>query len=252
MNIRIYLTGRLALESERNLIFDESRLRGRQSRLLFACLVYNRGRAISRGELAGSLWTDELPAAWDSSMSALISRLKALFATVPTDGSDSWLASAAGEYILRLPPETWIDLEATGPAIDEAEGALRAGRPEKAWASANVAATIGKRRFLPGFDGEWIESIRDRLDRQHVRALECLAHVWLERGETAAAIEAASQAIAVDSYRETSYQLLMRAYAAAGNRAEGVLAYKRLQKRLREDLGIEPSPESEAAYRRLG
>ena len=83
-------------------------------------------------------------------------------------------------------------------------------------------------------------------------ALECLAHVWLERGETGAAIEAASQAIAVDSYRETSYQLLMRAYAAAGNRAEGVLAYKRLQKLLREDPGIEPSPESEAAYRRLG
>ncbi len=251
MNIRIYLTGRLALEADGNLIFDESRLRGRQSRLLFAYVVHNRGRAISRGELASSLWIDKLPAAWESSMSALASRLKALFATVPTDESDSWLASAAGEYVLHLPPGTWVDLEATGHAIDEAEGALRTGRHEKAWASANVAAAIGKRRFLPGFEGEWVESIRDRLDRQHVRALECLAHVWLERGETGAAIEAANQAIAVDSYRETSYQLLMRAYATAGNRAEGVLAYKRLQKLLRDDLSVEPSPESEAAYRRL-
>ncbi len=184
-------------------------------------------------------------------MTALISRLRILFATVPRDGSDSWLSSAAGEYKLRLPPETWVDLEAIAPAIDEAEGALRAGQPEKAWASANVATAIGKRQFLPGFEGEWIESIRDRLDRDYVRALECLKHVLLARGESSAAIEASSQAIAVDAYRESSYQLLMRAHASAGNRAEGLLAYKRLQKLLREDLGAEPSPESEAAYRRL-
>ncbi len=102
-----------------------------------------------------------------------------------------------------------------------------------------------------GFEGEWIESIRDRLDRDHVRALECLAHVSLDRGENSASIEASSQAIAIDAYRESSYQLLMRAHSSAGNRAEGVLAYKRLQKLLREDLGVEPSAESEAVYRQL-
>ena len=96
-----------------------------------------------------------------------------------------------------------------------------------------------------------MRAIRDRLNRQHVRALECLSHVWLEHGDSGAAIETASQAIAVDSYRETSYQLLMRAYAAAGNRAEAVLAYKRLHKLLRDDLGVDPSPESEEAYRRI-
>ncbi len=98
MRVRIYLTGRLAVVADGNLVFDESRLRGRQPRMLFAYLVSKRGRTSTRGELANSIWIDQLPAAWDSSVNALISRLRALFATVPYDGSDSWLSSAAGEY----------------------------------------------------------------------------------------------------------------------------------------------------------
>ena len=87
--------------------------------------------------------------------------------------------------------------------------------------------------------------------RQHVRALECLASLWLARGETGPAIEVLTLVIASDPYRESSYQMLMRAFTQEGNRAQGVLVYKQLRARLNKDLQVEPSPESEAVFRDL-
>lgn len=186
--IRIYLTGRIALEIDGRLAFDESKFRGRQPKLLFAYLVFNRNRAVTRGELADLLWPDRLPSGWEGSLSAVVSRIRSLLAkSLPT--GNEWLVRTTGEYVISLPSDTWIDIETVGTAVDGAEGALRSEQPSAAWGPANVAATIAKRPFLHGMDGEWIDSTRDWLSRQHVRALECLATLWLSRGETGPAID---------------------------------------------------------------
>jgi SARP family transcriptional regulator, regulator of embCAB operon len=248
--IRIYLTGRIALEIDGRLVFDESKFRGRQSKLLFAYLVFNRNRVVSRDDLAHLLWPDRLPPGWDASLNALVSRIRSLLTeSYPAD--DKWLIRTAGEYVIEMPPDTWIDVEVINSAVDDAEGAVRSNLQNAVWGPANVAATIARRPFLHGMEGEWIESTRDWLGRQHVRALECLASLWLVRGETGPAIEVLTQVIESDPYRETSYQMLMRAFTREGNRAQGVPVYNQLRDRLSEDLQVEPSPESQAAYREL-
>ena len=52
----------------------------------------------------------------------------------------------------------------------------------------------------------------------------------------------------MEPLREVGYQLLIRAYTKAGNRSEAVQAYQQCQKALGEQLGIDPSPETEALY----
>lgn len=84
-----------------------------------------------------------------------------------------------------------------------------------------------------------------------LRALECLSKVWLDAGEPSLAVEAASEALSLDPYHETGYQLLMRAHHASGNRPAALRAYHRLQAFLAEELGTVPSAESEALYLRL-
>lgn len=248
--IRIYLTGRIALEVDGRLAFDESKFRGRQPRLLFAYLVFNRNRAVTRDELANVLWPDRLPSGWEGSLNALVSRIRSLLAASHPTGNE-WLVSTAGEYVISLPSDTWIDIEAVGTAVDDAEGALRSEEHSAAWGPANVAATIAKRPFLHGMDGEWIDTTREWLGRQRVRALECLANLWLARDETGPAIEVLTEVIASDPYRESSYQMLMRAFTQEGNRAQGVLVYKQLRARLNKDLQVEPSAESQAVFREL-
>jgi DNA-binding SARP family transcriptional activator len=49
-------------------------------------------------------------------------------------------------------------------------------------------------------------------------------------------------------FRETGYQLLMRAHAAVGNRAEALRVYERCRSLLSEELGVPPSSQTEAVY----
>src|SRR5207302_1004888 len=134
------------------------------------------------------------------------------------------------------PADAWLDLEATAAAIDEAEAALRAGDAGRAFGFAGVAYAIANRPFLAGDDGVWVETQRATLERQFLRALDCLARIWLAAAEPVHAVELATQALAIDPYRESSYQLLMQAHAACGNTPEAIRVYHRLRDLLEREL----------------
>ena len=230
------------------LVLHERQFRGKQGRLAFVYLVCERARTVPREELAAVLWPQESPPAWDAALSALVSRVRGLLASDILRGRDVSLSRGFGQYQILLPSDTWIDLEAGASAIDEAEGRLRAGDPGGILGPATVAAAIAERPLLSGVDGEWVESKRRRLERQLLRALDCLSHMWLSTGEPVHAVETASRAVTLDPFRESSHQLLMRSLVATGNRAEAVRAYQRLRSVLSSELGTDPSPETEAVY----
>jgi len=161
------------------------------------------------------------------------------------------ISSNSGGYQLHLASGSWVDVEAAACAVDEAEGALRTGNMRRAWGPALVAVTIAKREFLPGIEGEWVDSHRSKLQRQLLRALECLCRVWLWNREFALAVEAGMQLVALDAFREGSHQLLMQAHAANGNRAEAVKLYHRFRALLADELGTAPGADTEALYLEL-
>lgn len=105
-----------------------------------------------------------------------------------------------GQYQIRLPADAWVDIEAGNSALDRAEAAVRIGEVRKALGPAAVAASITRRPFLPGVDGFWRESLQGKLQRQLVRALDCLAEMQLEIGEPQTVVESALEAIKMDPY----------------------------------------------------
>lgn len=249
MSLRIYLTGQVCIESG-TLLLDERRFASRQCRLAFAYLVCERHRPVPREDLAEVVWPDTIPPAWEVAVSALVSKIRRLFGDLGLADA-CHISSGSGCYQLHLPDEVWIDLEAGAVAIHEAEGALRCGVPPQAWGPANVAATIARRPFLPGEEGSWVERQRATLHTLLVRALDCLSDIWLANREGALAVQAATEVVSLEPFRETGWQRLMRVHAAAGNRAEALRAYEQCRKLLTEELGIEPSHQTEALYLEL-
>jgi hypothetical protein len=116
MPLRIYLTRRVLVEESGTGPYDERRLMGRQGRLAFAYLVGEHLRAVSRDELAEELWLGAVSTSWERSLSALISKLRALLASVGIP--DVALTGSFGHYQPLLPADVWIDVEAAGEAID--------------------------------------------------------------------------------------------------------------------------------------
>jgi DNA-binding SARP family transcriptional activator len=247
MPLRIYLTSRVLVEESGTVLLDERRLMGRQGRLAFAYLVGEHLRAVSRDELAEELWLGAVPPpSWERSLSALISKLRALLAS--TGIPDVALTASFGHYQLLLPADVWIDLEAASEAIDRAESALRGDKPREAWGWAQVAYQISRRPFLMGEEGPWVTLKRYELRDVLVRAHECLSEPSIWHTEPEYAVKHAKEAVAIEPFRETSYQLLMRAHAAVGNRAEALRVYERCRSLLSEDLGVPPSSQTEAVY----
>lgn len=246
MPLRLYLTGRTTIECAGKFI-DQDAFPGKQGLLAFARLAIDRGQAVSRDELATMLWPDKLPRAWDAALHSIMSKLRVLLAQAGLKKSES-LASALGCYQLLLPTDVWVDIEAASDAVHEAEGFLKARKWKQAWAAAQVAYHITRRPFLVGEAGLWVEQQRERLRTIFARAGECLAETYIWNGEPTVAIDVAQEVVATQPFRETGYQLLMRAHAAAGNRAEALWAYERCRKLISKELGVAPSAETHAVY----
>jgi predicted ATPase/DNA-binding SARP family transcriptional activator len=220
---------------------------GRLGRLAFAYLVAERRRPVPRDELADVLWGDDLPRSWDTALRGLASRLRAWLAGAGLDGTAA-LTTAFGCLELRLPEGTAVDVEEAAQSLAEAEAAVRDGDPAAGRAAAERAAAIAGREFLPGATGAWVERRQAELREVRARALEALADAAAAAGDWPAALAAADGAVALDPLRETAHVRVMRAHAAAGNRGEALRAYERCRRVLAEELGVDPSPPTQAVY----
>jgi DNA-binding SARP family transcriptional activator len=243
---RIYLTGAVAIEHGEQLL-RERQFPGRQGRIAFVFLALNRHRSVHREELLGAIWPGDAPAQTDSGLDAILSKLRSMLKAAGF-GADAGVTVSSGTIALQLPMTTWIDLEAAANALDEAEGALRRTAMAEAWSLANIAVVISRRPFLSDVEAPWIESQRAALRTMQMRALQCLVTVSANNAEPLLAIQHAAEMIELDPFRETAYQLLMKMHAAAGDRAEALRVFAKCRELLRDELGVGPSPQTEAVY----
>lgn len=245
---RIYLTGQLAVETTRGLA-DTRMLPGRQGRRAFVYLVLERNRPMPFAELAEAVWgAPEIPTGWEAALSAIVSKIRRFLGEVVVGGT---ISSSDGCYAARLGSDVWIDVDAAVAAVDQAEAYLRRGDWPTAMSHASVAQAIARSPFLPADEGAWVEAQRARLQQVLLRAWDAVAQSALASGQYGLAIDAATQSLARDRLRESSYQLLMRAQAASGNRAAALRTYDTLRRELADELGVDPSPGTESVYLEL-
>jgi DNA-binding SARP family transcriptional activator len=227
-------------------VVDEKKLPGRQGPLALVYLALERGRPVPIDELADAVWGDALPRAWETALSAIVSKLRSSLSPLGVG-----VTTLSGRYQLALPVDAWVDVEAARIALDQAEGSVAQRRPKAAWGPGNVAASIASRALLTGMDAEWIERTRATLRDVRVRALSCLAGAARANAEWPLAAQFARMEIELEPFRETGWQDLMRALAGAGNRAEALRAYAECRALLQRELGVPPSRETDAIAREL-
>ena len=241
--VRIQLCGRLVAEIGGRRIEDE--LPGRRGRLLFAFLAANRDRVVGRDELVEAVWPDGVPRAAHANLRALLSKVRRATGPQPL--------ALRSRFRLDLPAESWIDVEAANQAVHRAEAAVSARDWARAWGASHAALCTSRREFVAGEDAPWIHEWRRHLGEVHVRALECYAAASLGIGgsELPGAERAARTLTQMAPYRESGHRLLIETLVANGNDAEAMHVYHELRQLLREQLGIHPSPATQALHKRL-
>jgi DNA-binding SARP family transcriptional activator/tetratricopeptide (TPR) repeat protein len=105
--------------------------------------------------------------------------------------------------------------------------------------------------LLPGCYDDWILPERERLNQSYVHLLHQLVDLLAEQEDYETAIQYASQLRTSDPFREQTYWLLMILYEGRGDRAAALRVYHDCVAMLERELGVDPSPETQAIYERI-
>jgi DNA-binding SARP family transcriptional activator len=95
--------------------------------------------------------------------------------------------------------------------------------------------------LLPGWYDDWVIYERGRLQQLRVQALELTAAWMLNQGDVAAALVAASAAVAIEPLRESAQRMLIRVHIHDGNYYAALRDYHDFRSRMLRELGIAPS-----------
>lgn len=245
--IEIRLSGPLAVVVD-GATADLSPL-GRLGALTLGYLAAEHRRPVSREELADIVWDGSPPATWPHALRNAVNRVRRALDGAGLAGPRV-LTAASGCYRLCLPAEAVIDVERAAASVKEAHEALAADGAG-ALEAAGEAVALSAGQFLAGLGGDWVEGRQSALVELHLSALEALAEARRLTGDAAGAVDAAAEAVRRQPFRESAHLRLIEAHAAAGNRAEALRAYERCRRALAEELGVSPSPTTEATYRQL-
>ena len=233
--MRVRLLGTFEVEG-----VPERRLGSRKGRTLLKMLALARGAPVSVDHLADVLWDDDQPARPSEQVGVLVSRLRGVL------GAERIARSGAG-YSLDA---DWLDVgELAGLAAVSAD-ALAAGRLGAARAAADAALALVRGPLLPDEDGPWIEAERASVQATITRVRRLAVDAAVAAGDHGAAAALAEQALVGDPYDETVLRALMEAHLSAGRPSSALAAYGRVRERLADDLGVPPTAETEAVYRR--
>lgn len=102
----------------------------------------------------------------------------------------------------------------------------------------------------PDFD-DWIGHQRRDWQGQMETVLDRLSRLHADSGESARAIELASEWVRLNPLDERAYRRLIQAQADSGDRAAALRTYKECRAVLARELGVQPEPETQALAERL-
>lgn len=214
-------------------------LGSRKARHLLQLLTLARGRPITVDRLIEELWGDAAPARPTDQVAVLVSRLRRVL------GRERLLHGPGGyRFVVDQ-----LDLDEAIAGVARSADLLAGGSVEHAYSCAIMAAAELARGVLPEqFDAPWLEPDRDLARRQLARSRCVAATAALGLGRLADVADLGARALTDDPYDEEMLRLVMTADVRSGRVASALALYASVRRRMIDELGAGPSPETEALH----
>jgi len=198
-------------------LVDQFAVRPRARKALHV-LALHVGQSVHRDMLAQAVWPDSGPDAARRSVHVAISSLRHLLEPDAQRGQSLLLPRLGDSYTLALPGGSRCDLLDFQAALDSARTARLSGDSSAERTSLRRAMSCCGGDLLPE-DGsaEWVVAERERLRLAAADAGEQLARAEAAAGDVGAAVEQARHALSFDTYRDSTWRLLIQLHERAGD-----------------------------------
>ena len=209
-----------------------------KTRALLAYLAIESDNPVPRPQLATLLWGDLSDEAARSNLRKSLFRLRKTLG----EAADTLLAVSRSEVHFKSQTAV-IDL-LRFEQLSRSEHLEELAQAAALYRGELLAGLVIE--DAPEFE-EWLFARREQLVQQLLNMLAKQAELALAQKPPAPeiALAAAQRQLALEPWREVAHRQLMRTYALTGQRAEALAQYERCLLVLEEELGIEPSAETE-------
>jgi len=225
--LQIKCLGRLQVGWERQ---EPVKWRTGKTRELFAFLLHNRGRELSKNEIIDAVWPEvEVEKASHQLHNAVYYIRK----TLEEYGIARGQVSISGGYCLRLGKQLELDVELFTKALAEFKTSPSAAKGE-------TAAELFTGEYFDGGDWLWAAWAREGLLKQYWQLVYALAEIYMQNMNYEKAESLLKGAYAGNPYEERASMLLMELYITTGEKAKAQMHYLEYSRMLEKELGIKP------------
>jgi predicted ATPase/DNA-binding SARP family transcriptional activator len=225
--LEIRLLGKFDLQKDG----EELRLPSRKAQALLAFLLLNQGTRYRREKLAGLLWPESLESTARSRLRYALWQLREII-------GEDFLISDKISITFNPEADFWVDTTDFGwgsPASLNTDELIK-----------QVALYQGE--LLPGFYEDWVLRERSRLETLLDDRLQLLLDRLITDGRWREVLEWGERWISLGNSPEPAFRAMMTAYANLGNISGAAMTYHRCVETLHEQLGVEPSKETDRIY----
>ena len=194
----------------------------------------HRAARVSRDYLAFLIWPDEDE---DRARARLRSTISDLLRVLPQPGSD-FIGTSTDEVWWNNDINLWLDVDAFVKASQDP-------------ARLEEALALYRGDLLPELYDEWIYGFRERFRNVYSTILAQLVSETRRRGDLARAIELARLILQTDPWREDIVRRIVALRYELGDAAGAISEYRQFAARLREEMDVDPMPESVALAERI-
>ena len=238
--LSVRLFARFEVRLGERVLIDSTWPRAR-AKALIKLLALQPGLSLHREQVFELLWPELTT---EGAAAQLRQNLYFLRTTLREAGAPESLVASDGQLV-ALSADASVDIE----AFRQAAASARAGGGTSTYQRALGLCTGD---LLPeDLYEEWTQQPRAELTRLRDDLLLELGRKLLSEGQPGDAVAWLSRLVKAEPAREDAQRELIRAFALAGSRDNALRQYQECRETLERELGVAPSPETEALYREI-
>jgi LuxR family transcriptional regulator, maltose regulon positive regulatory protein len=222
----------------------------RRARDIFCHIATSRHRRVDKDVLIDKFWPDEEFETVEKNFHPTISHIRKALNSRQSF-KQNYLVFRDGAYLLNPELVYSTDTEQFDAHIAAAENAKREKDTGGFRRNLEGAYSLYRGEFMAGIYEDWTEERRHYFKEQFLRVLSALARLSFSEKSWSNALKLAGEALREDPYREDIHRLVMKVLAAQSKPAAVKEQFENLQALLKEELGVEPAPETLRVYREL-
>ncbi len=239
--LSIYGLGRSQVKMDGKPVTATSWANQKRARELFFFLLTNPNKSLTKEEIGLSLWPD-------SSTDQLRLQFRNTVYYIRYALGQDVILSNERRYAFNADMDYSYDVQEFERKLQQAESSETDSLKIKVL---QECLELYQGEFFPEGEGIWVMTERQRLAQMCEHSRLTLAQLLLEKGEPKLALIQCQTILADNHCMESAHRLSMQAHAALGDRLGIINQYEQCKQFLQDELGLEPSKETEYLYKIL-